>query len=70
MHNMLDDVTRQFFTQQGRLLSPVLYDALDLAIGETKRKITHAREHHPHLHALSVRADLRAGLTAETLPEG
>ncbi len=70
MHNMLDDVTRQFFTQQGRLLSPVLYDALDLAIGETKRKITHAREQHPHLHALSVRADLRAGLTAETLPDG
>lgn len=70
MHNMLDDVTRQFFTQQGRLLSPILYEALDFAIADTKRKITHARGEHPHLHALSVRADLRAGLAQESLPAG
>jgi len=70
LHNMLDDVTRQFFTGQGRTLSPSLYDALDIAIADTRRNIKHSRDDHPHLHALSVRADLRAALNGSELPDG
>lgn len=70
MHIMLDDVTRQFFTRHGRLLSVPLYEALDEAVTHTSVHLRHPRDSHPHLHALHIRADLRAHLEITPLPEG